>query len=107
MKSLYEENKRNRDGEKDLLRHMFKTIINDAVTQGEKKNLKIYKRRAINWISGKNKTALSFQNVVEMLFKDEVNVEALRNRLLYVIEESNENDIKNITQLLKIDDDTD
>jgi len=27
--------------------------------------------------------------------------------LLYVIEESNENDIKNITQLLKIDDDTD
>ena len=95
MTSIYEHNKRNRDGERDLMRHLLKTAINDAIYNYNKKYRNINKRKAIEWINGKNKDVVfTFQKVIETIFQDDVDVELFKNRILYLIENNKDNLLK-------------
>jgi hypothetical protein len=98
---MYEQNQRNRDGERDLCRQILIVAIKDAISEDCGKFIADrHRNTATKWFSSNDDRLLfSFDKVVEYIFGDEIDADILREKILEIIERGTVSGIKNIEKI--------
>ncbi|HEC72386.1 MAG: hypothetical protein ACTSW7_01385 [Candidatus Thorarchaeota archaeon] len=96
---MYEHNLRNKDGERDLFRQLFIVAIKDAISPCDKKYAKKCRQDAINWFTSREDREFSFERIVEFVFGDSIDIEKLRERVLFLIRTKKVSGVKNISKV--------
>lgn len=95
---MFDENK-NIDGERDLYRHLLIVAIKDAISPCYNKYSRKCKNDAIHWFLSREEKYFSFERVTEIVFGNEVNIEKLRDRILYLIRNKKISGVKNLAKV--------
>lgn len=98
---MYEHNNRNKDGERDLFRQLFIVAIKDAISLCDKKYVERCRQDAINWFTSNVDRNFSFERVVEYIFGDSVDVQKLRERVMFLVKTKKVSGIKNIEKIFE------
>jgi len=90
------------DGEKDLCRQILIVAIKDAISTDNKKYAAKYRNDAIRWFKSEDESKMfSFNRIVEYVFGQDADVEAIRERILKLIENTKVSGVKNLSTIFQ------
>lgn len=85
------------DGERDLCRQILIIAIKDAISVDNKKYAIKNRKNAIRWFKSKDESKMfSFNRIIEYIYGENADVDAIRNRILRLIRTTRISGVKNL-----------